>query len=124
MDLTAYQQYQHNSIMTASREELTLMLYNGAIKFCNQAVDAIEKQDIERAHTCNIKAQRIIKEFQVTLNRDFTYAKDINRIYDFIIQLLVEGNIEKEAVKIEQATKLIREMRDLWKQIIEKVQKK
>lgn len=119
----AYQQYQHNSIMTANREELTLMLYNGAIKFCNQAIEAIEKKDMQKAHNCNIKAQNIITELQVTLDSKFQYAEDINKLYDFIRQLLIEGNISKDTKKIEDALNLIRQFRDLWQQVMQQVRK-
>ena len=118
-----YQQYQNNSIMTASKEELTLMLYNGAIKFCNQAIEGIENKDIQKAHTCSMKAQKIITELQITLDPKFAYAADINRLYDFIKQLLMEGNMQKDAEKIRQALGLIRQFRDLWQEVIQKAKK-
>lgn len=118
-----YKQYQQNSIMTASREELTMLLYNGAIKFCNQSIEAIENKNIQKAHNCNIKAQNIIIELQETLDKNYIYAKDINNIYNFIRELLMEGNITKDKEKIEQAASLIREFRDLWQQVVNKVKK-
>ena len=48
----AYSQYNNSKILTASPAELTLMLYDGAIKFCNIAIMAIEKNDVMKAHTC------------------------------------------------------------------------
>ena len=59
--------YQRNAILTASPAELTLMLYDGAIKFCNIAIMAIEKQDMEKAHVNLKKAQAIISELRVTI---------------------------------------------------------
>lgn len=118
-----YKQYQQSSIMTASREELTMLLYNGAIKFCNQSIEAIENKNIQKAHNCNIKAQNIIIELQETLDKNYIYAKDINNIYNFIRELLMEGNITKDKEKIEQAASLIREFRDLWQQVVNKVKK-
>ena len=52
----AYAQYQNNKVLAASPAELTLMLYNGAIKFCNIAEAAIEKKDVDKAHTNIVKA--------------------------------------------------------------------
>lgn len=118
-----YQKYQNSSIMTASKEELTLMLYNGAIKFCNQAIEGIENKDMQKAHTCNIKAQNIISELQVTLDKRFVYATQINDLYDFIKRLLIEGNMEKDSEKIKQALGLIRKFRDLWIEIMNKAKK-
>ena len=56
--------YKNNAINTASPGDLTLLLYEGAIKFCNIAIMAIEKKDFDKAHTNIIKAQNIIIEFR------------------------------------------------------------
>lgn len=78
----AYSQYANNRILTASPAELTLMLYEGAIKFCNIAIMAIENKDIEKAHTNIMKAQRIIEEFQLTLDFKYEIANDFNNVYN------------------------------------------
>lgn len=70
------QEYNRNKILTASPAELTLMLYEGAIKFCNIALIAIEKQDYEKANINIKKAENIITEFKVTLNHKYPVAKD------------------------------------------------
>ena len=66
MDNNIANAYQRNAIRTASPAELTLMLYEGAIKFCNIAIVAIEKKEIEKAHINLTKAQNIIMEFQAS----------------------------------------------------------
>ena len=76
-----YAAYANNKIMTASPAELTLMLYEGAIKFCNIALDSIEKKDIERAHTNIVKVENIIEEFTATLNHKYPVAKDFENVY-------------------------------------------
>lgn len=63
----AYQAYNNSKIMTASPAELTLMLYEGAIKFCNIAIMGVEEKNVEKAHTNIMKVERIIEEFQATL---------------------------------------------------------
>ena len=80
----AYQQYANNKVMTASPAELTLMLYDGAIKFVNIAMDAIDKNDIEKAHANIRKADLIIEEFQITLDRKYEVAKDFDQVYKYI----------------------------------------
>lgn len=113
-----YQQYQNNSVMTATPGELTLMLYNGAIKFCNLAIEAIEQNDLQKAHQSNLRAQDIITELQATLDTKYDISKEMDRLYTFIKQLLIEGNIHKESQKLADARDLIREFRDTWQQVI------
>ena len=64
-----YLKYQENSINTASGPELTLMLYNGAIKFCNMAMEAIKENDVQKAHDNIIRAENVIDELRSTLNK-------------------------------------------------------
>ena len=101
--------YQRNAILTASPAELTLMLYDGAIKFCNIAIMAIEKKDMEKAHVNLKKAQAIISELRVTLDHKYSVWEDFDRVYDYIYRRLVEGNMSKEIDVIEDALKYIRE---------------
>lgn len=112
--------YQRNAILTASPAELTLMLYDGAIKFCNIAIMAIEKKDMEKAHVNLKKAQAIISELRVTLDHKYSVWEDFDRVYDYIHRRLVEGNMSKEIDVIEDALKYIREMRDTWKEVMKK----
>ena len=79
-----YDQYVRNKIMTASKGELTLMLYDGAIKFCNMAVMCIEKKDVSGAHTNIKKTEAIIEEFQATLDDKYPVANDFKKVYDYI----------------------------------------
>lgn len=112
--------YQRNAILTASPAELTLMLYDGAIKFCNIAIMAIEKKDMEKAHVNLKKAQAIISELRVTLDHKYSVWEDFDRVYDYIYRRLAEGNMSKEIDVIEDALKYIREMRDTWKEVMKK----
>lgn len=110
--------YQRNAIMTASPAELTLMLYEGAIKFCNIAIMGIEQKDMEKAHINLKKAQDIISEFRITLDHKYPVWEDFDRVYDYIYRRLVEANISKDIEIIEDALKYIREMRDTWKEVM------
>ncbi|WP_069998862.1 flagellar export chaperone FliS [Cellulosilyticum sp. I15G10I2] len=111
-----YAQYQTSSIMTASPAELTLMLYNGAIKFCNQAIEAIEKKQPQESHNYILRAQNIIEELRATLDTKYSIASEMEAIYIFIYQLLVDANIEKSIQKLQDAADLIREFRDVWQE--------
>ena len=118
--MNPYQKYQNNSVLTASPEELILMLYNGAIKFCNQAAEAMEHNDIAKSNEYILKAQKIISELRVTLDKKYPVAKDMDRMYEFIYHLLVQANISKDIEKLSTATQFIREFRDTWKEAMKK----
>ena len=118
MAFNAASAYKNNSIQTASPAELTLMLYEGAIKFCNIALMALEKEDLEKAHINIVKAQKIIVEFRSTLDFKYPVAKDFDLVYDYIYRRLVEANLRKDAKILEEALKYIREMRDEWKEVM------
>lgn len=112
------QEYNRNKILTASPAELTLMLYEGAIKFCNIALIAIEKQDYEKANINIKKAENIITEFKVTLNHKYLVAKDFENVYNYIYSLLVDANIKKDTEILNRALDEIRGMRDTWKEVM------
>lgn len=110
--------YQNNSIATASPADLTLMLYEGAIKFCNMALDGLRTNDREKANNNIIKAEKIIVEFRATLDFKYPVAKDFDVVYDYIYRRLVEANIKKDEKVLSEALRYIREMRDTWKEVM------
>ena len=110
--------YKDNKILTATPAELTLMLYEGAIKFCNIAIMSLEKNDLEKAHANIIKAQKIITEFRATLDFKYPTANQFEMVYDYIYRKLVKSNIKKDKEIIEEALGYIREMRDTWKEVM------
>lgn len=113
-----YAAYANNKIMTASPAELTLMLYEGAIKFCNIAIVACERKEIEKAHINIRKTDRIIEEFQITLNRKYKVAEDFDNVYKYIRQRLLEANISKDPEILEEVLEHLRTMRDTWKEVM------
>lgn len=118
MAVNAAAVYKDNRILTASPAELTLMLYEGAIKFCNIAIMSIEKNDIEKSNINILKAERIIAELRATLDFKYLSANQFDLVYDYIYRRLVEGNIKKDKEIIEEALGYIREMRDTWKEVM------
>ena len=109
----AYAAYNNSKILTASPAELTLMLYDGAIKFANIAIMAIEKHDIEKAHNNIVKTERIILEFQATLDDKYPVAKDFDAVYTYL-------NLKKDPEILEEVLKHLRTMRDTWKEVMAK----
>ena len=112
--------YQGIKINTASPAELTLMLYEGAIKFCNKALYGMEQNDIEKINENLLKAQRIITELRTTLDHKYEVAKEFELVYDYIYRRLIEANIKKDADILEEALDYIRQMRDTWKEVMKK----
>ena len=113
-----YAAYANNKIMTASPAELTLILYDGAIKFCNIAISAIEEENVQKAHTNIIKVERIIEEFQATLDHKYPVAKDFDEVYNYLMIRLREANMKKDKEILEEVLKHLRTMRDTWKEVM------
>lgn len=116
----AYTKYNDSKILTASKPELTLMLYEGAIKFCNIAILGIEQNDIEKAHTNIKKVERIIDEFRATLDMKYPVAEDFDRVYVYLLQRLLEANMKKDKEILEEVNTHLRSMRDTWKEVMKK----
>ena len=120
----AYAQYNNSKILTASPAELTLMLYEGAIKFCNIAIMAIEKKDIQKAHNNIIKVENIVNYLQSTLDMKYPVAQDFDRIYVYLQQRLTQANMKKDPEILKEICEHLRSVRDTWKEIMEKSQHK
>jgi len=116
--MNGYDAYAKNRILTASPAELTLMLYEGAIKFCNIAIVACENKDIEKAHINIRKTDRIIEEFELTLDEKYEVAKDFHAVYSYLRSCLRHAMITKEASELEEVLKHLRTMRDAWKDVM------
>lgn len=118
MPLNPAAAYQNSRVLTASSADLTLMLYEGAIKFCNLALVAIEKKDIQKANTNIQKAERIILELQATLDHKYPVAKEFDNVYKYIQGKLFQANMKKDPEYLKEALDQIRDMRDIWKQVM------
>lgn len=116
----AANRYKEQSIMTASPEELTLMLYNACLRNISMGRDCIEKKDIAGSNEALQKAQKIIKHLDGTLDMKIPMSKEFEKMYDYIHTLLVQGNIKKDAEKLDEAYGLVVEFRDAWHQAMKK----
>jgi flagellar protein FliS len=105
--------------MTASPQELTLMLYDGAIKFANQAVQAIKVENSKLAHEKIIRVEDIILEFMASLDHNYEVATNMELMYDYIYHRLVDANVKKDASVVEEVIGYLREFRDSWKQAMD-----
>ena len=120
-----YDQYQKSKILTASPAELTLMLYDGAIKFGNIAITAMrqEPKDVEKAHINIVKVQNIIEEFRATLNWDYPVAQDFENVYVYLLQRSLQANMAKDPDIMEEVVGHLRTMRETWIEVMNKNKK-
>ncbi|NLY84924.1 MAG: flagellar export chaperone FliS [Tissierellia bacterium] len=124
MTYEALNTYKQNTVLTATPEELTLMLYEGAIKFMKIAKYSIENRDMERAHSSLIRAQDIILELNYSLDMNYEISKDFRSLYNFIHEKLVDANINKDIKSIDDALEITNEMKDTWKEVMKQIKLK
>lgn len=114
----AYNAYKQNSVSTASPGELTLMLYNGCLKFIHQGIKGIEEQDIVKRNENIKKAQAIILEFITTLDMKYDISKQMLPLYEYMHRRLIEANIKNDKEILIEVEGLVTEFRDTWKEVI------
>ncbi len=120
----AYNQYKQNSVFTSTPEELTLMLYNGLVKFLMQAEAAIDEKDTEKASNSIIRAQDIVLHFQATLDMKYEVSENLDQLYDFMYRHLLEANVKKDKVMLEDVLGLVKDLRDTWQQAMKLAKQK
>lgn len=113
-----YAKYSTNKVLMASPAELTLMLYDGAIKFCNIAEMAIEQKDIPKAHTNIVKVQRVIEYLRQTLDMKYPVAQDFENIYVYLERRLVQANMKKDIEILKEVNEHLHSVRDTWKEVM------
>lgn len=113
-----YATYQNNAVTTAAPGELTLMLYNGCLKFIKQAKSAMEEKKIEEKNRAIQKAQNIISELMVTLNMDIPVSNQMMQLYEYMNRRLMEANIKNDAALLEEVEGFVIEFRDTWKEAV------
>ncbi|MEA4848694.1 MAG: flagellar export chaperone FliS [Clostridiaceae bacterium] len=109
-----YKQYQQNTVNTATPQELTLMLYNGLVRFLKLACQGIEEKNIEKANNNIIKSQDIIVEFISTLDMQYEISEGLLSIYDYMNRRLLDANLKKDKSIVEEITGYAEELRDAW----------
>ena len=114
--VNAAEAYRQQRILNAPPEHLTLMLYNGCLKFIEDGRLALEQRNFEEANVMLQKAQRIISEFRLTLNFDYEISHQLLPLYNYIYDRLVEGNIKNDLTQIDEAKGIVVELRDAWVQ--------
>ncbi|MDR6553574.1 flagellar protein FliS [Paenibacillus qinlingensis] len=112
---TAAQKYQNNQVNTALPEELTLMLYNGAIKFIKQAKSAVQEKNQTMANEFSKKVQDIISELIITVDRSYPVSEQLLIMYDYMNWRMIQANIQKDVAMLDEVEDLLVQFRDTWK---------
>jgi len=119
--------YQAQSVLTASPGQLVLMLFDGALRFMNQAKDAFAGNEdnprrIEAINTSLVRAQNILIELKATLNLQAggDYAANLDRLYDYYLRRLFEANVKKRVEPVVEVEQLLRHLRDGWSEMLRK----
>lgn len=113
-----YQQYSQNKALTATPGELTLMLYDGIIKFSRRAKVAIEQKNIKEANDALVRTQDIIRELMFSLKTEYEVGQQLHQLYDFMLSNLLEANIRKDVKYIDEVIDLAQDLHDTWKEAI------
>jgi len=113
-----YQAYQNNSVTTASGPQLTLMLYDGCIKFINQAKQALKNENFEAKNEFIQKAQNIVQELMITLDPEIEISNQMMPLYEYIHYQLQQANIKNESSYLDEAYTYVVDFRDTWKEVI------
>lgn len=113
-----FETYQTNAVKTASGAQLTMMLYNGCIKFIKHGIKAAEEQNFESKNKNIQKAQNIIQELMLTLDQSMDISKEMLSMYEYIHHQLQNGNIKNDLTSLQEALEYVIDFRDAWKEEI------
>jgi flagellar protein FliS len=112
-----YNAYKQNSVNTASKEQLLLMLVDGAVKYTKIARLAIIDRNIERAHKELVRVQDIFLELMITMDRSSKAMDDLYNLYEYIKNELAKANMKKDVKIIDEVLPLIEGVRDMWHEV-------
>lgn len=116
--------YKELEVKSVSQEKLILMLYDGAVKFLNNAVDAIESKKYDVANDNLVRVQRIFTELMISLNMDVgEIAENLYTLYQYMYDKLVDGNINKNMEPVKDVIDMLINLRGIWVQAIEEKRK-
>lgn len=118
MMLNPYEKYAQNQVNTAPPEELTLMLYKGALKFITLGIRALEEKNMMEANSNIIRAQDIYFELMRTLDHNYEISNGLAKLYDYVINLLIQANVKKDKDLLLQASEMAKEFVSTWEEAI------
>ena len=118
----AREAYLQSMVEGASREELLIMLLDGAAKFMAKAEEAFDEEKWDEVHNQLCRVQNIYIELMVSLDMESgDFAKNLNELYGFTNELLIKANIDRDRESFEQAKILVEDVREIWKEAVGKL---
>lgn len=116
-------EYLKTKVMTASPEELQLMLYDGAIRFCEQGRVAMENKEIEKSYKLLSKAENIVMELMTAMRDDVSpeICGNLRRLYLFCYEKMVTTNVSKNIDDLDEAIKILKHIRETWLMLMDKL---
>lgn len=115
-------QYKQTQINTTPKEQILLMLYDGAVRFLHQAKEGFAEKNIEKIHNNIVKTQNIITEFQVNLDvkTGGEFAQNLFNLYEFLTRQLLIANVKKDEAALDLVIRHVTELRDTWREAVKK----
>ncbi|MDF2645159.1 MAG: flagellar protein FliS [Paenibacillus sp.] len=113
--------YLETTIQTAGPSQLLIMLYDGAIRFCKIGIEAINQKNFEEANRNLCRAQEIIQEFSLSLDRNADIAEGLLKLYDYFVYLLMQSNIKKTPEPAQEVVQYLMDLKETWIQASKQV---
>lgn len=122
MSQRSHNEYLKTQVMTASQEQLILMLFDGALRFCSQAKAAWVDSDLETAHNSLVRSQNIVLELTYALDKEQggELAENMARLYNYCYRELVQANLERDAARVDDVVSVLEDLRAAWSEAMEK----
>ncbi|MEO2507030.1 flagellar export chaperone FliS [Clostridium paraputrificum] len=118
---SGYNAYKNNSVNYASKEQLLLMLVDGAVKYAKIGRAAIEEKNVTKAHESLTRTQDIFVELMASLDKGAgEWAKQIFKVYEFINYKVGQANLKKDIKEIDEVIPFIEDIRNMWYEVYEK----
>ena len=123
MSYNAADHYLRTKVLTATPEQLQMMLYDGAIRFTEQGKLALEAKDFEKSFETLSRAQKIVQEMLCGLKRSVApdLCDKLAGLYNFVHRRLVEANVRHEPPLLDEALQILRYQRETWALLMQKL---
>jgi flagellar protein FliS len=118
-----YDQYRQQQIASTPSDKILLMLYDGAIRFCEKAKLAIQDKDVQEANNFIIKVERILEELRSCLDMSYEISHNLYSLYDYMYNRLMEANLKKDIAMVDEVMGMLSELRETWGQAIVEAKK-
>jgi flagellar protein FliS len=118
-----YDQYRQQQIASTPSDKILLMLYDGAIRFCEKAKVAIQDKDVQEANNFIIKVERIVEELRSCLDMSYEISHNLYSLYDYMYNRLMEANLKKDMAMLDEVSGMLSELRETWGQAVVEAKK-